>query len=359
MKKLATAILSALFIMAPAIFAAAENTPVPQVSITTTLQTTPQAAVTPSRSGNGTEKVNIIELDNSNSKSDNAEAVSTPGPEATPPVTTPSETAQATSMPAETSEATPVQNNAAVESDNGAGIVLLAGTKEQMIKNDYLLIERSGFISDDFTQDGFVYTLDGRTTLQQGMFCYVKMAAGKNVKPGMEFLAYSDDRAISDPGSGEDLGRLINVDGVGTVIENSTGDIWKAKIDKNYNILYDNSKIKLRDEFREYFDRVASTVKMRTGQVEGRIILRQNGYANGLKIKDIVYVNRGFRDGLRPGDKLSVIRVVPDNDIGTGGDYNQIGTALVLNVMDKTSTAVITGDTDVIQVGDTVKILKK
>jgi hypothetical protein len=350
MKKIITTVLPALFMALAPVLAAAQIID-PQASMSITQQTTPsvQPTAAPDKSASGAEKVNIIEIENS--KSGSGEGIPEKSPEAVP-----AERAQPTAAP----EETPVESKTVADSGGSqGGIVLMAGTKEKMIKNDYVLIERSGFISDDFTEDGFVYNLEGRSSMQQGMYCYVKMAAGKEVKPGMEFLAYSDEKGISDPSTGENLGRLINIEGVGKIIENEAQGIWKVRIEKNYNILFNNSKIKLRNAFRDYFDKVASTVKMKTGQIRGMIILRQNGYSNGIKIKDIVYINKGFRDGLRPGDKLSVIKLSPDNDSGTGGDYNSIGSALVLNVMDKSSTAVITGNTDVIEVGDTVKTIKK
>lgn len=355
MKKIMHIVLPALF-MALAPVLTAKQIIDPQISMSATQQTTPsvQPTAAPEKSVSGAEKVNIIEIENS--KSGSGEATPAESPEASP-----SESVQPASTPEETAVKTPVESKTTATDSSGSqgGTVLMAGTKEKMIKNDYVLIERSGFISDDFNQDGIVYNLEGRATIQQGMFCYVKMDAGKEVKPGMEFLAYSDKEGVSDPSTGENLGRLININGVGKIIEKAAAGIWKVRIEKNYNILYNNSKIKLRKAFRDYFDKVASSVKTGTGQVSGLIILRQNGYSNGIKTKDIVYINKGFRDGVRPGDKLSVIKIAPDNDRGTGGNYNSIGSALVLNVMDKSSTAVITGNTDVIQVGDTVKIIKK
>jgi ATP-dependent protease HslVU (ClpYQ) peptidase subunit len=353
MKKIMHIVLPALF-MALAPVLAAKQIIDPQISMSVTQQTTPsvQPTAAPEKSVSGAEKVNIIEIENS--KSGSGEGIPAKSPEASP-----AESAQPTATPEKAVE-TPVESKTAADGGGSqGGIVLMAGTKEKMIRNDYVLIERSGFISDDFTKDGIVYNLEGRASMQQGMYCYVKMDAGKDVKPGVEFLAYSDEEGVSDPSTGENLGRLININGVGKIIEKSAEGVWKVRIEKNYNILYNNSKIKLRDAFRDYFDKVASTVKMGTGQIRGLIILRQNGYSNGIKIKDIVYINKGFRDGLRPGDRLSVIKISPENDSGTGGDYNSIGSALVLNVMDKSSTAVITGNTDVIQVGDTVKTIKK
>ena len=323
--------------------------PAPSPVTAPSAQTTAQPTAVPEQKqkNNADEKVNKIEI--SNEKPDEGAVVLTPGAE-------PAKNGAGEAQTGEGAENSVVDNSA-----SGDGVVvLLTDAKEKMFRDHYILVERSGFISDNFTQDGIVYNLQNRESMQQGMYCYIKMDAGKSVKPGTEFLSYTDDKNVSDPVTGEELGNLVIVSGRGTVIEKADAEgIWKVKIEKNYNILYNNSKIKLRKDFKDYYNKVTTAVKKRRGQIQGFIILRQNGFTNGIKVRDIVFIDRGTRDGLLPGEKMEIFRATPNRDTGGDDAYNKLGTALIINVMKNNATALITHSYAEMQIGDIVKTIQK
>ncbi|MGD0565925.1 MAG: hypothetical protein ABSA34_01180 [Candidatus Goldiibacteriota bacterium] len=324
--------------------AAASIVYIPSPEAAATAQITAQQSATPApeQKNSSEEKVNKIEI--KNEKQDEGAVVLTPGAE-------------------------PEKNNAGEDTSSAVvdksapgdgGVVLLTDAKEKMFRDHYILVERSGFISDNFTQDGVVYNLQNRESMQQGMYCYIKMDAGKSAKPGTEFITYTDEQNVADPVTGEELGNLVIVSGRGTVIEKADAEgIWKVRIEKNYNILHNNSKIKLRRDFKDYYNKVTTAVKKRTGQIQGFIILRQNGFTNGIKVSDIVFIDRGIRDGLLPGEKMEIFRATPNKDTGVDDAYNKLGTALVINVMKNNATVLITHSYSEMQIGDIVKTIQK
>jgi len=85
-----------------------------------------------------------------------------------------------------------------------------------------------------------------------------------------------------------------------------------------------------------------------TGDVEGRIVELQSnmGTMNLVAQRNIVYVDRGREDGIRPGDRMEVVR--------TGGNLPKrtVGELKILSMEDKTATALITRSTSRILKGD-------
>jgi hypothetical protein len=302
------------------------------------------------------EKVNKIEIKNGQSPNNDGIVVLTPGETA-------AKGNEGAAAPEKKSgeEEQAAEGSASVDKSGvqEGGITLLTDAKEKMIRDHYILVERSGFISDNFTEDGVVYNLQDRETMQQGMYCFIKTAAGIIVKPGTEFLAYTDNKNVTDPVTGEEMGNLVIISGRGTVVEKADAEgVWKVKIEKNYNILYNNSKIKLRKDFKDYYNKVTTAVK-KAGQIQGFIIMRQNGFTNGIKVRDIVYIDRGTRDGLLPGDRVLIYRATPNRDTGSDDAYNILGKGLVINVMKNNATTLITNSYAEMQVGDIVKTIKK
>jgi hypothetical protein len=344
---------AAVTVLSPALSPTAQLTEQPAVQETPTPQ--PSAVYGQNINKDENEKVNKIEIKNDQSANNDGIVVLTPGEKAKG-----NEVAVAPEKKSGEEEEQ-AEGSASVDKSGvqEGGITLLTDAKEKMIKDHYILVERSGFISDNFIEDGVVYNLQDRETMQQGMYCFIKTAAGIIVKPGTEFLAYTDNKNVVDPVTGEEMGNLVIISGRGIVVEKTDAEgVWKVKIEKNYNILYNNSKIKLRKDFKDYYKKVTTAVK-KAGQIQGFIIMRQNGFTNGIKVRDIVYIDRGTRDGLLPGDRVLIYRSTPNKDTGSDDAYNILGKGLVINVMKNNATTLITKSYAEMQVGDIVKTIIK
>lgn len=243
------------------------------------------------------------------------------------------------------------------EGETGGIILMEADGNSKIEKAGYVMVERAGFISDNFTEDGFIYDVDDREILTQGMPAYIRITVGKSIKKGMQFLIYTDKEAVEDMVTGRDLGRLIDIRGVGKVIEKAEEGLWKVSVVKNYGPINQNFKIKLRNDFKEYYNKLTTRIKKKTGVIEAFIIKVQHGIVN-IKKKDIVYLNKGVKDGLMPGEKVTVYRSIPNKETGANDVYHKTGTLIVINSMKDSSVAVVSEMTGIINAGDMVKTSK-
>ncbi len=242
------------------------------------------------------------------------------------------------------------------EEENG-GIILMEDEKKgKMESTGYVMVERGGFISDNFKEDGIVYSLDGREILAAGDNVYIKLTVGKGVKKGTEFIVYDDSESVINPMTDENMGKKIKIVAVGKVRGSADADdnIWKAKLTKTYEPAGNNFKIKIRKELKDYYNKLITKIKKKPQPLEG-FIISVNGGTQGINNKDVVYIDRGLKDGIAPGDILTVVRLSEDKETGAMKKYNTIGKVMVINTMRSSSVGIISGQTDVIKVGDLVK----
>jgi chemotaxis protein MotB len=99
-------------------------------------------------------------------------------------------------------------------------------------------------------------------------------------------------------------------------------------------------------------DEGATVGQPSAGDVEGRIVEFQSnmGVMNLVSQRNIVYLDRGRDDGIRPGDRMEVIR--------SGGSLPQrvVGELKILSMEDRTATAVITKAISRILKGDRFRV---
>ncbi len=96
-----------------------------------------------------------------------------------------------------------------------AEVVLIEGEpKEKIEKAGLLLLEKAGFISQDFVEDGIIFNPEKNFSLLQGKFVFVNITVGKPVKKGDKFIVYNDSEEVFNPKTDEYVGRMINVNGI-------------------------------------------------------------------------------------------------------------------------------------------------
>jgi hypothetical protein len=322
-----------------------ETQPQPENTATPVIQ---QTAVTPVNTAQSqttivpAEKVNRIIIESKEKNSENEIASSTPvkGSNEEP---TKQMTAGTTVEITATEVPTEIKNESSVMKQSG---------EEGSFNNaDYVLAERAGFLSDSFKEDGYIYDAEDREVLMQGLEAYVRITSEKPLKMGTEFLIYTDDVKVDDPITGHDMGRLIDVRGVGRVLEKTGDNLWRVKIIMSYDLIEQNYKIKIRNYFRERYNKVISEAKESSGKIEAYIIKVQNDSEN-IKRKDIVYLNKGAKDGLMPGQAMDVFSPIHNGETGI---YHKIGKLLIINSMKDSAVAIITNQKSVIHVGYAVK----
>ena len=113
----------------------------------------------------------------------------------------------------------------------------------------------------------------------------------------------------------------------------------------------------MRNDFKDYYNKITTKVKKSRGVVEAYIIKVQNDNEN-IKKKDIVYLNKGVKDGLLPGDILTIYKSIANKETGGNDVYHKTGKLMIINSMKDSAVAVVTNQKSVIHVGDVVRTAK-
>lgn len=241
-----------------------------------------------------------------------------------------------------------------------AGIIVVeAESKGTVDRAGYVLVEKGGFISGNFSGDGYIYSLDEhKEMLVAGDFAYIKLTAGIGAPKGKQFTIFDDSEEVMNPATGEMLGKMIKFLGVAKVANSIEDNIFKVQITKSYDPIRNNYKIKARQDLKKYHKEI--NLKVRKKNVEARAsIVKVKDDVQNLKNRDLVYLDAGIIAGLLPGEKMGIFRQSTETASGKQSDYHRIGTLFIINSMQTSSVGLIVKNDDVIKVGDIVKTLGK
>jgi chemotaxis protein MotB len=99
-------------------------------------------------------------------------------------------------------------------------------------------------------------------------------------------------------------------------------------------------------------DEGAAVDQLPVGDMEGRVVEFQSnmGIMNLVAQRNIVYLDRGREDGIRPGDRMDVVRS------GGGLPQRVVGELKILSIEDRTATALITKSISRVLKGDRFKV---
>ncbi len=246
------------------------------------------------------------------------------------------------------------------EEEDASLIVVETQSEEKIEKAGYVLVERGGFITPNFKKDGYIYGLSGKKLLVQNDAAYIKMTVGKDASKGREFIIYDDSEEVINPADGRYMGRLIKIAGLARVLEKINTNTYRVRIKKSYDIIKDDFKVKQRSEVRNYHRKVTSNLKKKEIKGEGHIIKAKGGRIN-IQKKDVVYIDMGIKNGVFPGDRLGIYRKNEAAEEEEGGTIKEylVGEALIINSMQASSVAVVTGQRKPVKAGDTVKSMGK
>jgi hypothetical protein len=240
--------------------------------------------------------------------------------------------------------------------DQSSGVLLVESElKDKVEKAGFVLVERAGFISNNFTEDGFIFTKENeKMFLSQNNFAYIRLTVGKGAKKGKEFIIYDDSENVIDNISGLPMGKMINILGVARVINNVEDNIFKVQITKAYDPIKNEMKIKARNDIKDYHKSLLKKVRKKNLDVEGYIIKVKNDIPE-IKNKDIVYLNIGVSKGILPGEKLNIYRKIFNPKEDKEEKFHKIGSLLIINSVQYSSVGMITQQNEIIKVGDIVK----
>ena len=213
----------------------------------------------------------------------------------------------------------------------------------------------SGSIQRSTPQDGFVNVItgDNQTTgdhmiLGSRDALYLRLKNPGDVAPGDLFTIYKRAHKVFHPTTGQYLGHLVNRLAI-VQVSQVDKDLTTVQIIRAYATVSPGDPVM---KFMLPTDEGATVGQPSAGDVEGRVVEFQSnmGRMNLVAQMNIVYLDRGREDGIRPGDQMEVVR--------SGGSLPQrvVGELKILSMEDRTATALITKSVSRILKGDRFRV---
>ena len=214
---------------------------------------------------------------------------------------------------------------------------LPSGPRKPLVSREVLL--DSGYFSRSFVPEGKVASRDpDKTVFGNGDIVHV--AASSNLLPDTKFYVGEKAEAIRNPvGENEIVGYLVRIKGI-IQIAGQEGSSTKGIITENYKEIYAGDVILPYYPVTLPYAPVIERKPQVAGVVMGVGHMRNPGGKN-----DVVYLNKGSRQGVEIGDIFTVTLGKSPHPV--------IGTLQVFSVFDEASVAVITKATSEINPGDT------
>jgi chemotaxis protein MotB len=216
---------------------------------------------------------------------------------------------------------------------------------------DPALAYSSGSIQRSTPQDGFVNVItgDNQTTgdhmiLGSRDILYLRLKNPGDVALEDPFTIYRRSHKVFHPTTGQYMGHLVNRLAVVEVIDVDK-ELTTVRIIRAYGAVSPGDPVM---KFVLPTDEGAAVNQPSAGDVEGRVVEFQSnmGIMNLVAQRNVVYLDRGREDGIRPGDRMDVIR--------SGGNLPRrvVGELKILSIEDRTATALITKSISRILKGD-------
>ncbi|MBE0427124.1 MAG: LysM peptidoglycan-binding domain-containing protein [Nitrospirae bacterium] len=214
---------------------------------------------------------------------------------------------------------------------------IIVPVKKEYLVNKNILIT-SGYIADSVDYVGKITgSADDKSMLSKGDYAYIETKNPAN--KGDKFYIIRSVQKVKHPKSGNNLGYLIEILGVAEVLENN--NCTKVRITESFSEITIGN---LLDNFYEIETPLAEEVP-RKPDINGYIVAsKQSQLINSTW--DIVYIDKGKKDGLGVGDLLATTLQNKCEIIN--------GLIQVINTRDTTSTAIVRKVNREITTGDEV-----
>jgi len=232
----------------------------------------------------------------------------------------PATASQETAEEISSKPATASQETAKVEVKNGVVQII----KQPLINKSLLMA--SGYISD--TVPGIGQIVDSPS--QQIIFGnddLVDVSVDRPIQVGDKFYVIEASGPVEHPITGKEIGYVITIGGIVEIVKIKNGETM-AKITKSFR------EITKGDRLDPYYDIESpiTTGHFRSPDINGMIIATGNNMVLQSML-DIIYIDKGCKDGIEAGDTFRTIAVnahtVPN------------GVIQVINCMPHTATAII------------------
>lgn len=208
----------------------------------------------------------------------------------------------------------------------------------------------AGYVSTDKWVESITGALEPRAMFGFDDIVFIKVSAPEDVKIGDKYLVFAPVKKVKHPKTGKKLGSLIKVLGILQVIEKAPGATYlTARISLSFDSI---AKGNLLAPYQE--PTLIYAVPQNDGRsIDGHIIDVMDSRSINGKF-DMLYLDKGGNDGVKPGDRFSVFI----DPLKKGFPKKIVGEAIVVQVKDQTATALVRNSTDSIARGDKVELIK-
>jgi LysM repeat protein len=196
--------------------------------------------------------------------------------------------------------------------------------KQPLVNRNLLMA--SGYIADKIPRVGQVDDLSSEQIVT-GSEDIVYLTTDHPAKAGDKFYVINSSERIKHPITGRKIGYVITIKGIVEIVKIKSGETT-AKITQSF------SEIGKGDRLDSYYDIESpiDTGHFRSPDINGMIIATSNNMALQSML-DIIYIDKGCKDGIEAGDMFRTIAVdahaVPN------------GVIQVISCRDHTATAII------------------
>jgi hypothetical protein len=224
---------------------------------------------------------------------------------------------------------------------------------------DTTLMASVGFLlSGDVGRSGvLIAAKDNRVLVGEGDIVYLKDGNKLSPHEGDQLLIYRSVRKVYHPKNRKYMGKLVVVLGTLKILEASP-KVTTAKVIKSYNYILSGDRVAPYEAIR-----LPSFEEKQSGdatQVKGYVVdVKEDKVTIGQF--DVVYIDRGIKDGIGRGSSFKVIRDgdrTPFFSVGQGTllPPRIIGELEVISVNDRTATAKVRKSSETINRGDRIEV---
>ncbi|MBI5286626.1 MAG: LysM peptidoglycan-binding domain-containing protein [Deltaproteobacteria bacterium] len=219
-----------------------------------------------------------------------------------------------------------------------------------VVKFSSPLMKRSSFISTSgLVGSGIIVGTEDESKLfsQKGDIVFVSFKQETEVKGGDRFTIFVAEREVKHPVDGRVMGFLVETLG-SLEVTKVEGGFTTARIDISYKEIPKGARVKPAEPSGE-------GVEVKKGGVKVDGIILDSLEANVLLAEDdIVYIDKGKRDGVEVGNTFNIYRSREEEGTLQLPPY-KAGSLMVVDTQEETSTAIITKSNRTILKGDRIK----
>jgi hypothetical protein len=224
--------------------------------------------------------------------------------------------------------------------------------KEKSSKADlWSSVFHGTILSEPKTDGKIIGSKDQKSMLGEGDTVYL-VSLNEEFIPGKEWIVYKIAKNVYHPKTGQYLGDLVDVTGIVKIIEVDK-KMATAQITRSKEPIFKEDKIALVETL---FDPSVPPNRSLPEGMTATVVEARDGRRNNATL-DIVYIDRGKKDGVLPGDRFDVI--TGGQQIGTHSDgqalrspEREVGSIVILTSQEHTATGQIIKSSEPVSKGN-------